>query len=885
MSAQPNPPRLVERFFHWFCHKAHLEGLEGDIYEMFERNVKKKGIRKARILYIKDVITLIRSSVARPVKFNSKFNTMGIYKNYLLTAFRMGWKRKGFSAINLMGLTLGVTSVIFIALYLVDELKYDKHISGHENKYRIYNIHHNSTGVTKNIALVPPMFGPEFKNNFPQIEKAGRLFQDYGGTMFRVGERVLSVENGFFAEKEALEILDIRLTHGSLESLSEVNTVFLSASTFKRFFGDVSFNEQTLMIGMETSIKVGGIYADIPRQAHIRPDYFYSFEYLKGYVPEERMSSWTWQQFYTYVELAPATDMPSFLGSVMAFVEKTAWPQTKEMNTYYEPVFQKVTDIHLHSGNMDYDVAELGSYQSVLFLFISAVIILFIACLNFINLTSAQALKRAREVIVRKFIGANRSQLISQYVIESLLYTVIAGILSLILVSTLLPFFNELAGKGYQLVEILTPAYIGIFILFLILLGIVSGVYPAVLITSFKPLDVMHGTSMAGGKKGGFKLDLRQAMVGMQYVLSIGLILISLIMKKQYDYLQHTDMGFNKENLMVIPITNNMRNDLEQTKKRLSNHSNIENITACYGVPGGMIAGDGIILPHNEEKRQSINVFMVDENYLPTMDMRLLAGRNFSSDIRSDESQAFIINETAVKNFGFGTHQEAIGQPLHWEVWDDADTLKKGRVIGVIEDFNYKSLHNSVESAVLQIDRLNFSYFILKVGAGDLNNTIAYLEEQHNAIEPNRLFEFEFVDRSFQEFYESEQRLSRMFSIFTILAIFTAAIGLFGLVSYSVVSRGKEIGIRKVMGAGTLQIFYLLVQRYFVLMAISLAIALPLAYYAVSGWLENFAYRIDLNAGLFLLVVAITVLMTLLTIGYQAMKGARMNPVDKLRSE
>ncbi|MEQ9376419.1 MAG: FtsX-like permease family protein [Imperialibacter sp.] len=885
MSSQHNPPRLAERFFHWFCHNAHLEGLEGDLYEMFDRNVELVGLRKAKIIYIKDIITLLRSTVAKPMKFNSKLNAMDMYKNYLLTAARMGWKRKGFSLINLMGLTLGISSVIYISLFVVDELKYDKHIGDLENKYRAYNIYHNSSGSIKNMALVPPMFAPEFKSNFPQVEKAGRIFFDYGGTTFQVDESMFAEENGFFAEKEALEILDIRMKSGNLESLRDIHSILLSESTFRRFFGDSPFDEQTVTIGNETTLKVGGVFEDIPRQAHIKPGYFRSFEYIKREAGEERMNSWRWQQFYTYFELTPGTNISEFAANIRSFTEETAWPITQPIGFYYEPAFQNIGDIHLHSGTMDWEVAELGSYQSVAFLSISAFIILLIASLNFVNLTSAQALKRAKEVVVRKFIGANRAQLITQYAIESLLYTILAGFLSLALVVLLLPWFNQLADKQYTITEVFNPLNLGVFALFVSLLGIVSGVYPALLLTSFQPLDVMHGSPTFGNKRNGGKIDLKQAMVGLQYVLSIGLVLVSLIMQRQYSYLQNTDMGFNKENLLVIPLTSNMKSNIEQVKKVFSDHSNIERVTACYGVPGGMVAGDRITVPDLDNKEQTIGAFMIDEDYLPTMDMRLVAGRNFSSDTRSDELQSFIINETAVRNFGFGSPEEAIGRPLHWGMWNEADTLKKGRVIGVVEDFNYKSLHSAVESAVLQIDRRVFQFLVLKIGDGDLSSTIAFLEEQYKSLEANRLFEFDFVDKTFQQFYESEQRTSQMFTIFTILAIFTAAIGLFGLVNFSIVSRGKEIGIRKVLGANTRSIFLLLVQKYFVLAIISLAIALPIAYNFASGWLDNFAYRTKVGVDIFLVVAVVTIAMTILTVGYQAYKGASLNPSDKLRSE
>lgn len=884
MYQKVNPPKLAERFFQWFCHRAHLEGLEGDLYEMFDRNVKDKGPTQARLLYLLDIVTLMRSTVAGPANQNSKWKRMDMYKNYVRNALRMGWKRKGFSSINLVGLILGITSVLFISLYIMDELRFDKHIADHEQKYRVYNIYHSSSGSTKKLAIVPPMYATEFKSNFPQVKKAGRLMLDYGGTMFRVGDKILSEENGYFAEEEALEILDIDLIHGSLENLEESNTVLLSETTFRRFFGEDPYNAQTVLIGSKTSIKIAGVYRDFPEQTHIRPDYFISFNYLLKDVSDERIHSWIWQQFYTYVEFSPGTAHDATFDELSKYVEDTAWPVTAEYNMHYEPVFQPLTDIHLHSENMEWDEANRSSYQAVFFLFIAAGIILFIACLNFINLTTAQALKRAREVVVRKFIGANRSQLITQYIIESLVYTLISGVVSAIVVMLLLPFFNQFAGKNFLFGEIFRLSHIVIYGCFLCVLGIVSGIYPALLLTSFKPLNVLHGTP-ALGTKAGFKIELRQLMVGAQYLVTIGLVLISLIMQKQYNHLRHSDMGFNKENLLAFPISRSMRNDIEQTRNRFAGHNNILGVSACFGVPGGIVAGDAILVPDLDNQAQSVSAFMVDENYIPVMDIQLIAGRNFDPDVRSDEFRSFIINETAVKNFGFGTPEEAIGKRLNWEMWDDGDTLKRGQVIGVVADFNYKSLHNAVENVVLQIDRTEFSYLMVKVGAGDLNNTLEFLEGVYREQQPNRLFEFEFIDQSFQKFYESEERLSQMFTVFTLLAIFTAAIGLFGLVTYSVVSRGKEIGIRKVLGAGITSIFVLLVRRYFVLMGLSLAVALPVAYYIVLGWLQGFAYRIAIEPGVFILVVVLTVLLTMVTVGYQALRGAMVNPSEKLRSE
>ncbi|MEP1095249.1 MAG: FtsX-like permease family protein [Cyclobacteriaceae bacterium] len=882
---RPSPPSFAERFFTSFCHARHLEGLEGDLYELFERRVQKKGVWLAKFFYLLDMTTLMRSSVAKPIKRNRMTNNLGMFKNYFKTTLRMGWKRKGFSFINLFGLTIGLTSVMFITLFVQDELGYDKHVTDAGQKFRMYNIRQGNDGSTSYLPIVPPMYGVTLRKDFPQVKQSGRVLFDYGGTIFNVGEQPFSEKGGFFAEPQVLDILDINVKEGSFNKEMEPISVLLSETLFKKFFGDADFEEQTL-VASNTTVKVAGIFEDLPDQSHLDAHYIFPFDLLRQYSSAERLESWIWQQFFTYVELEPQADQHDFLEQFGVRVRELSNEKTASYGFQYEPRMQTVQDVHLHSQNFQWDIAKTGSFQSIVFLFIAAGIILLIACLNFINLSTAQAMKRAKEVSVRKFIGANRTQLLIQYGFESTIYTFIAGIISMILFLLFLTPFNNFTGKVFTLEETLGISNILAFFGSLLLLGVLSGWYPAVVLTSFNPLNALRGGK--GTKKvftGYLKLDPRQLMVGAQYILSISLISISLIMQNQYSFLRNTDMGFNKENLIWLPLTNALENDLNSTRESFMSHSQVQGVSFCYGVPGGIVAGDGVFLPKKQENEFTANMFMVDYDYLATMKIDIVAGRGFSQDFATDPTSAFVINETAVTNFGFASPEEALGETVHWATWVNQDSLKKGKIIGVVNDFNFKSLHNQISSVVLHMGESYFQNMIIRLGKEDPLATLEFLEDQYRKYEPTHPFEPQFVDSMFAEFYESENKLSKLFTIFTILAILTATIGLFGLVSYSIVSRAKEISIRKVLGAGTEKLLRLLVMRYIWLVLICIAIAFPASYWLASMWLDNFAYRINIGPGIFVPVGIAMILLTLLTVGFQAIKGSMANPAEKLRSE
>ncbi len=880
---QPSPPGFAERFFTSFCHSRHLEGLEGDLYELFERRVETKGLLLAKLYYLIDMTTLLRSSVAKPIKQNKMTSQFGMFKNYFKTTLRMGWKRKGFTAINLIGLTIGLTSVIFIALFVQSELSYDKHISDADQKFRIYNIREGEDGVKSFLPIVPPMYGVTLREEFPQVKQTGRVIFDYGGTVFYVDNQPFSERKGVMAEPEVLDILNIELLEGEFTNETDPISVLMSERLFKKIFGDVPYESQTITISQMT-VNVVGIFKNLPEESHLELDYIFPFKLMNRYASEERMSSWVWQQFYTYIELYPEVDEGDFILQFRDRVRELSREPTAQYGFQYDPYLQNVRDIRLHSNNFQWDIAITRSYQSILFLSIAAVIILLIACLNFINLSTAQSLKRAKEVSVRKFIGASRKQLMIQYGFESVFYTVSAGFISVLLVLILLNSFNDFTDKNFTVSALLTTKNCMILFGSMFLLGVLSGWYPALIITKFNPIDSLHG----GGFKKVFRkasLDPKQLMVGAQYILSIGLITISLIMQNQYKFLRETDMGFNKENLLMIPLTNSLENDLEATRESFLSHSQIEEVSFCYGVPGGIVAGDGVFLPEKRDTEISCNMFMIDYDYLSLMKIDVIAGRGFSQEFSTDPTSAFVINETAVGHFGFSSPEEAIGATVHWSMWSQTDSLKKGKIIGVVNDFNFKSLHNQVSSVVLHMGADYYQFMLVRINENDPLRSLEFLENQYRNYEPTRPFEPEFVDKNFEQFYESENKLSQLFTIFTILAIITATIGLFGLVSYSIVSRAKEISIRKVLGAGTKRLIQLLVIRYIWLVLICIAIAFPTSYWLSSMWLENFAYRIEVGPGIFIPVAFAMILLTLLTVGFQAIKGSLANPAERLRSE
>jgi len=602
-------------------------------------------------------------------------------------------------------------------------------------------------------------------------------------------------------------------------------------------------------------------------------------------IPKERMENWTWNQFYTYVKLKPQANVDQLQNKFQAYVKKEIYPTLKQAGSSFLPFFQPLKDIHLKSSNFIYDNAIRGNETYVKALTIIAIFVLIIACFNFINLATARSFRRAKEIGVRKVVGADRKQLIVQFIGETILLSVLSMILAAIATFFIVPLLNQFTGKSIEF-NLLTNPLLAITILLTgIVIGILAGIYPALVLSGFQPIKVLK--SMRLVTKGTRGAWLRQALVIVQFSLSVLLIVSTLIVYRQTKYLNNKDLGFNKEQIVYFQIRGDVEKNLETFKSELKHSPNIVSVTSGYGLPGDQFAGDGVNVG-NESKEHSANVFIGDEDYIKTLGLRIIAGRDFSREMSTDVKEAFIVNETAVKEFGFGTPEKAIGQPMSWNEWAPTDSLhpvKKGKVIGVVQDFHYKSLHEKVSASVIQL----YPQIVFKVAAklktANIKNTVAYINAVWNKFSPGYPLDYKFMDDSYGEMYKSEEKLSELLWIFTIMAIIVGCMGLFGLAAFSAEQRTKEIGIRKVLGANVFHIVGLLSKSFLGLITIASFIAFPIAWWAMNNWLKDFPYRITISWWIFGIAIIAALLIALLTVSFQSIRAAIANPVKSLRTE
>jgi len=598
------------------------------------------------------------------------------------------------------------------------------------------------------------------------------------------------------------------------------------------------------------------------------------------------MENWIWQQFNTYVKLKPHTTPDIVENKLQLLVKERAHPITKESGFTYVPYLQPLPEIHLTSAGFEWDIIVPGNMVYIKALVTIAIFVLIIACFNFVNLATARALRRAKEVGVRKTVGAERTQLILQFVSESVVVALIA-ICSASLVTYLgLPALNSFTGKNIIFDPLTNPSLAGLLLGFGIVVGIVAGIYPAVLMSGFRPVHVLKGIFHAGPYSFEW---LRKGMVVVQFTLSVLLIVCSMIVYRQVQYMQAKDLGFNKDQLIFFPMRgDHMSRNHETFKNELLQQPGVVSATVGFGFPGDIVSGDNIIVPAAEgPKTIPARQFMIDYDYIKTMGLQVLAGRGFSRQFQTDKDAGFIINETGVKELGLGDPQNAIGKPLHWNVWSDEseDSLKKGSIIGVVKDFHFESLHGVINTAVLQIYPDAYWKVAVKINAREQAKTMAGIQEVWKKFSPEYPLEYQFLDENINKMYVAEAKLSTLLWIFTALAIFVGCLGLFGLATYAAEQRIKEIGIRKVLGAGVGNLVILLSRDFLLLVGIAAVLAVPLAWWLMQNWVTDFAYRADISVWIFIIAALSAMLIALITISSQAIRAAVSNPVSSLRSE
>jgi putative ABC transport system permease protein len=803
-------------------------------------------------------------------------------KNYLLVAYRNLVRHKGFSSLNIAGLALGLTACLLIGLFVADELQYDRFVPGGEQVYRVYT---RDPKADESSPRTPPIFAPALLAELPEVEQAVRVMEIQSKSLFRAGDKSLYEEGGLLVGPEFFEVLALPFRYGSpSRALAAPTSIVLSEEMAARFFGQANPVGQQIKLDT-TTFQVQGVLRNQGLKFHLKIGFLLPL--AAAQLPEERMKRLAWRQFNTYVKLRQGADVAAAEAKFQHYLQQKVMPQLAAENIVYTAHFQPLQQVYLHSASFKNDVAVRGNITYVRALGAIAAFILLIACFNFVNLATAKSMQRAKEVGIRKTIGASRQQLMLQFLSETLLLTLVSVALAALLTTLLLPVLNAFTGKSLAFDLLANPGLLALLLALTVVVGLVAGFYPALVLASFRPVKVLKSAVVTDGVFGRVQW-LRHGLIVVQFALSVFLIICAFVVYQQVSFLHHKDLGFNKDQIMFFPMRgDNMTRNYEAFKHELTQAPGVASATIGYGFPGDLVAGDQVIVPSKgEQKRFSVTQLMVDYDYLKTLGLQLVAGRDFSAERKADQDQAFIINETAVQDLGFASPQQALGQTLQWEMWNDKnrDTLKTGKVIGVVRDFHYKSLYDKLEPTVLQIfPEANWKVAV-KLKGDDLAAAVANVKAVWAKFSPDYPIEFRFMDDSFDEMYQAEDKLKTLLWTFTGIAIFVGCLGLFGLATYAAERRKKEIGIRRVLGADVSSIVALLSKEFLILVLVAALIAFPAAWLAMDRWLQDFAYRIDMPLWAFLAAGLIAAVVAFLTVGYQAVRAASVSPVHSLRA-
>lgn len=793
-------------------------------------------------------------------------------KNYLKIAWRNIRKQKFYSFINILGLTIGMTCCFLIFMYVRFELSYD---SFHKNKDRIYRVVTDVKTPTELIEaeITSAPMGPNIKADFPEVVSAVRL--NLSNTLVTIGTNKYDEDKLAMADSTLFEVFSFPLTRGTAkQALTEPFTAVLSESKAKKYFGSADPLGKTFQIdGGKATIRVTGVMKDVPENSHL------PFDMVLSLATAEKMGqnlteSWGNFGMMTYLLLAPGTDASKLEKKLPGFMERHVGSTMKKNNMYYTLHLEHLKDVYMNSKR---NAPVKGSITNVYIFSIVAIFILLIAVINFVNLATARATERAREVGVRKSIGAYESQLTFQFLCETLLLSLFAFILSVALSQLLLPGFNLLAGKEIAY-NIFSTGAIVWFLLISIGVGLLAGIYPAIVLSSYKPVVVLKG-AFSSSNKG---MLLRRGLVVFQFVITIVLIAGVMIVYYQLLYLQGRDLGFKKDQQLVVEFGGmpNMKEKWFDIRQQVLNIPGVEGATFSSAIPGRFqnSAYSHIEMKNGEMQASNINLYFVDYDFIKQYGIKLLAGRAFSPQMATDSTQAMLVNEAVASSLGYSKPEEIIGKKF--DQWG-----RKGTIIGVIKNFNYRSLREAVSPLTMRIEPEAFAPLTMTVDPKNVKKVIAGVEAIYNRYIPEGRFNYFFVDDDFDRQYRGDFRFGQLVLTFAILAIFLATLGLLGLISYIVIQRTKEIGIRKVLGASVNNILLLLSTDFIKLIAIALLVATPLAWYLMYRWLQDFAYRIDVPWWVFLAAGCVAVFIALVTVSIQTMKAAMTNPVKSLRTE
>jgi predicted permease len=787
--------------------------------------------------------------------------------NYLKIAFRSLRRHKGFSLINIAGLSIGMACSILILLWVRDELSYDRF---HRDAEQLYRITASLSEMNIHAAVAPAPLPEALQAQVPAIRQTVRL-NGMRSLLMEVGDRMFEEERIFYADSTFLKMFSFKFVAGDpAEAFKNPETILITESMAKKYFGNEDPLGKTIRSDRKNDFAVAGVLADVPPNSHLQFDFVIPMSFLARTDRDLKQRVWDNFNFYDYVKLDEKADAsPEGLAKLGEQITAVYRAHEKELKVEFH--LQPVTDIHLHSKFLA-DLPGHGNIQYVYIFIVVAIFILVVACINFMNLATARSARRAKEVGLRKVAGAVRAQLVRQFLAESSLISVIALIVAVLIVFAALPGFNTVAGKQLS-IDLLNAKLVAGLLGITFLTGLLAGSYPALFLSSFMPATVLKG-NLKMGASGSF---FRNTMVVLQFSVSIILLVGTAAVYKQLKFIQSRNLGYDKENLVYVPMTGDLWQKYQTLRTSLEQEPLTQHFTVVQDLPTNVVNGTVSVEWEGKDKSsQPLFCNMaIDENFLDVFKVTLLDGRGFSKEAKADTSN-YLVNESALRTMGMNV-ETAVGKPL--TLWGN-----KGMIIGVVKDFNFKPIQQPIEPLILRLNTWGGSA-VVRTAPGETESTIKALERICQTLNPEYPFSYKFIDQDLDNMYRAEQRLGDLFNIFAVLAIFISCLGLYGLSAFLAERRTKELGVRKVLGASLGHLVYLLLSTFTKPVLIAMLVAAPIGWYAMSRWLEGFAFHITLDWTIFIFAFVVALFIAWITVSYESIKAALTNPAKSLKDE
>jgi putative ABC transport system permease protein len=858
---KPGQPKRGRKLLWLLLPDNERESLIGDCDEIFEEKVREKGRLAASIWYAWQIALLIPSSLKESIYWS-----VLMFRNYLKIALRNLIRHKGFSFLNISGLAIGMVCTIMILFWVQHELSFDRYNENGRNIYRILQHIKYSEVVTWAINQGP--LGPALKEEIPEIVEQARFC--FAQWRMKHNDQIF-VDLGGYADPSLFKMFTLPFVEGDPETaLADPRSVVLTEELARKIFGEEDPMGQIINVAGEYDFKVSGVLKDIPDNSHFRFKFLANMDFAKEVG--RTVDYWKNSHFTTYVQLADNVSMEEVNKKIYNFLD--AKPTLEDWEKLsLQPLFK----IHLGSG-IGYDAFGTGNTKYIVIFLAAALFILLIACVNFMNLSTARSLLRSREVGLRKVVGAFRGQLVRQFLGESLFQSLIAMILAVGLGILLLPAFNQLARKNFSAHMFLRPEVILGLVAILLVAGVTAGIYPAFVLSGFRPVSVLKGTTRTVGGGSFF----RKALVVFQFSVAVILMVGSLVIYSQIHFMRHKDLGYDKENLIHLPLNTTVQQNYEAFRNELLKNANVLNVTRVAGLPtSGYYFSNSRWNWEGKDPEKDIlfRANFVDYDYLEALKAPIVMGRNFSKDYGADAS-GIIINETSRKAMGF---DDPIGKRV--TLGEDSENNSQFHIIGVVKDFHYVSLRTEIEPMILLLAPDNCSQIVVRILSENTPETIKWMGGVWKKFAGDFEFDYRFLDESLDTLYRGEQHVGRIINVFTVLSVFVSCLGLFGLASFMALRRTKEIGIRKVLGVSISGVVILLNKEFSKWVMVANLIAWPLSYFALNRWLQEFPYRTDIKLWIFLGTGLATFVIALLTVSYQSLRAALSNPADSLRYE